>query len=115
MDENRSGPRGGCQGYQKLLYSMSKAYKTRSSEKSKNTTLKTATGEIITGPKNVANRWAEYFQDLLNVDVEGNRDERSCVDSSIATHNIPDQDDPILMDEIEAVLKLTIKKLLDQT
>ena len=62
-------------GTKKLLYSMSKAYKSRNDDKPKNTTLKAESGEIITGQNNVSNRWAEYFQNLLNVTDEDNHQE----------------------------------------
>ena len=94
-------------GTKKLLYSMSKAYKTRSNDKSKSTTLKDDSGEIITGQKNVANRWAEYFQDLLNVNDEENHQGMNRGETNPPATVAMDQEDPIRMDEIEAVLRLT--------
>ena len=94
-------------GTKKLLYSMSKAYKGRNYDKPKNTTLKAESGEIITGQNNVSNRWAEYFQYLLNVTDEDNHQERDCGDPTPHLAASTDQDDPIRMDELEATLKLT--------
>ena len=94
-------------GTKKLLYSMSKAYKTRSDGRSKNTTLKDKSGVIITGQNNVANRWAEYFQELLNVNDEENQQGKSCREPTPPEPVASDQEDLICMEEIEAVLKLT--------
>ena len=86
---------------------MSKAYTSRNDGKPKNTTLKAESGEIITGQNNVSNRWAEYFQNLLNVTDEDNHQERDCGEPTPHLAASTDQDDPIRMDELEATLKLT--------
>ena len=97
-----------ARGTKKLLYSMAKAYKTRNDDKSRNTTLKDKSGAILTGQKNVANRWAEYFQELLNVNDGEIQQGRNNGEAKPPTLVASDQEeDPIRMDEIEAVLKLT--------
>ena len=97
-------------GTNKLLYSMSKAYTSRNHDKPKNITLKAESGEIITGQNNVSNRWAEYFQNLLNVTDEDNHQERDCGEPTPHLAASTDQDDPIRMDELKSTLKLTKKQ-----
>jgi exonuclease III len=92
------------QGTKKLLYSMAKGYKSRLDDKPKNASLKYVNGEIVTGNDKVADRWLEYFEDLLNVPDESDED----------TSNDQNEDDddaidenPITMQELEEALKLT--------
>jgi hypothetical protein len=89
-------------GTRKLIYSMAKNYKNRSDDKPKNATIKDKDGETITGDENVANRWMEYFEDLLNVDEEDANDDaaREAVNDRVG-------DNPITMAELEAAIALT--------
>jgi hypothetical protein len=92
------------QGTKKLLYSMAKGYKSRLDDKPKNASLKDVNGEIVTGNDKVADRWLEYFEDLLNVPDES--DEDTSNDQNEEDDDAIDEN-PITMQELEEALKLT--------
>lgn len=91
-------------GTRKLIYSMSKNFKNRNDDKPKNATIKDKNGETITGQENVAARWVEYFEDLLNVENEDEEQEEDLDNTDPETNSA---DDPIRMEELEKALRLT--------
>ncbi|KAI8511727.1 hypothetical protein Bbelb_108270 [Branchiostoma belcheri] len=94
-----------AQGTKKLLYSMSKAYKSRNDDKPRNSTLKDETGELITGQNKIIDRWIEYFQKLLNVEEEGQTFNDL---PQQTTENAADMTETaITMEELEMALSLT--------
>ena len=52
-------------GTKKLLYSMTKNY--RSTAKEQTDAIKDRSGQLLVQPNDIANRWREYFDSLLNV------------------------------------------------
>ena len=94
-------------GTRKLIYSMSKNYKNRSDDKPKNATIKDKDGEMITGQENVAARWVEYFEDLLNVENEEMENEDDHEDNDESDQLINNLNHPITMEELEKAIRLT--------
>ena len=95
------------EGTRKLIYGMAKNYKNRNEDKPKNATIKDKDGEAVTGNENVADRWMEYFEDLLNVDADDEIDNTATnINSSRVMENEADNN-PITMAELEAAIKLT--------
>ncbi len=92
-------------GTRKLIYSMSKNFKNRSDDKPKNATIRDKNGEMITGQENVAARWVEYFEDLLNIENED--DENEHVDDVTIEPAVDNTAEPITMEELEKALRLT--------
>ena len=93
-------------GTRKLIYSMSKNFKNRSDDKPKNATIRDKNGEMITGQENVAARWVEYFEDLLNIENEDD-DENEHVDDETTEPAVDNTAEPITMEELEKALRLT--------
>ena len=94
-------------GTRKLIYSMSKNYKNRNEDKPKNATLKDKDGDIVTGEENVAARWVEYFEDLLNVEIEESVEVSEHVNEDPVEPEIDNSANPITMEELEKALRLT--------
>ena len=93
------------QGTKKLLYSMAKGFKNRLEDKPKNTSIKDEDGEIVTGNDKVADRWVEYFEDLLNVGVS--EEDPTNIQDDQDNESFTEPDNPITMAELEKALKLT--------
>lgn len=96
-------------GTRKLIYSMSKGYKNRHDDKPKHATIKDKDGDMITGQENVASRWVEYFEDLLNVENvnEDGEEEEVVNDDEIPAAIYNNDHNPITMAELDKALNLT--------
>ena len=81
-------------GTRKLLYSMAKNYRGKNKEITR--TIKKDNGTLLTEPKEVAERWKEYFNDLLN--VEGIMDTTTENENTIPLH---DRNEEVLITEDE--------------
>ena len=82
---------------------MAKGHKNRTEDKPKNASIRDDSGEIVTGNDKVTDRWVEYFEDLLNIEVSDDDPTNVQTDQE----DVLPVDNPITMEELEKAIKLT--------
>jgi hypothetical protein len=89
-------------GNKKLMYSMAKRYRKQQAQKGRN--IKDGNGNTLFGEEAINERWNEYFNELLNVDVTTQDEENEIPTDETETTQ---DDEEISMEEIEKAVKRT--------
>lgn len=87
-------------GTKKLLYAMAKTYRNKKQDTA--VTIKDKHGTLLTDPRQIDKRWAEYFKDLMNVPEDGVEVDEQTQDQD---HFDTDSTDNISIEEVQKAIK----------